>query len=1092
MSQISFEDSDYATPDSIDQKIALSADPFIGELYHHLTEDYRYWGNQSRFNNFQSYFEMIRHREIHRLYTRSPVNEFIDVIEQPGEREAWTVLPHMDKFGNAHTAYPPGLIPPNFEAFNPSDELELSPHDELVQEEGSIDKVFRDVYNFTKERELADQEAMDEYMDRIQEVHAPYLRGEAIVPDLTTRIPKPALMNQGNPLSRYSALDQVAIDTIFKPERPIGDLSVIERAKAAVVESHMTPDWTTRTADRAAAWGEQVALRSLYERALYANHVASLVSLEQGKQMPSPPLPDPRLSRESLADARKRFSTRLATLNELNYPIHDTSDPVARQKYQASIGAYVVAGQESGFLPADIDKLPKIFRASLEALRRADFIVERDKALALAKKGHEEMMRLRQEVLTDAESNIPRFVDVHWSGPDARYAHVPSDDLWKRIPKNAESSSTIASSAPSATIATSEATTATVAATTSPTAPSTAVAEPALNKYFSSSLNEFDWAAFNKDVYSPDMTPAEFDVACEAMLHAIDLQHQASLPALSLEAQRAEFNSDYASLTPTERLAQRNHNLQLGMTEFAAANPRPLLLKKITRESYELYEERMSLWLKERERTMRRLVKENPVNIALTKESLTAMGLVAKDPVSGEERVATWSELLVQKTDAEAVEFYQNFLEFLQRDTASELSLDEVHAFAAQHQNRLGMLGLSGSTDAMRASFVETFMPLSSLSPQAILDIYGEDIVENRMFPIMDKRHRYLRAQHMSDQIEQQLKISPTSKLPHRLALQKTTKELEQARRAAVNDQKQLLFETLLMQSAEEAEKTEQRLLALIRNVKSDFEMRLQYRNYMIITTDPELKYMSAPQQISAIPEHVPLPRYARWPFRILTWLQRYLIHKPIYHATLAYNSVASYFSFERSMLARWLVKRSGLDLVTWKSDSIGLDPKTAHFYHPYYRQTLYRLYYFLHAPETANLSITERSVASSPSLPSWAEYRIQRWRTRWTNRISSFVSTPSRFMLLPVVAMVTVATVAMLEQRNTWAHDIIRAKPEGFEVSSDDRRRWMLRSIPSWSKQGPRPIWYGVQHQPLDHQDAPYLHRANSSNAADFRVIGD
>lgn len=1091
MARVSFEESDYVTPDSVQQKLALAEDPFIGELYHHITEDYRSWGHQSRYNNFKSYFELIRHREIHRMYTRSPLNEFVQSIEMPGERESWTVLPIADKHGNSFTAYPPGVIPPQFDLFDSPDGIELSPYDEKIQTDGLDERLALDVHTFDQFAQQADLDSMDAYMKRVREVHGPYQRGEAIVPDLVTRIPKPIRRNEGNPLSLYSALDQVAVDTLFTPDRPIGDLTLVERAKAKVVEAHRSATWTTRAADQAATWGEQAALRQLYERSLYAHHVASLVSLEQGKQMPSPPLPDPRLSRASLTDARKRFSVRLVTLNELNYPIHDTSDPLARQKYQASIGAYVVAGQESGFLPADIDKLPKIFRDALEALRRADFIVERDKALALAKKGHEQMMLMRQEILGNLDS--PQFVNVHWSGPDSRYEHIPSNDRWQKLPAQNQqtSAAALASSATPPALPSTTSPSTTAATTSTANAPSTVANESVVNKYFSPSLNEFDWPAFNKDVFSTDMTPAEFDVACEAMLQALDLQHQAALPALSLEAQRSILPQDSISLTPTERLAQRHQKIQFGISEFAAANPRPTMPKKITRESYELYENRMDLWLKERERTHRRLVKENPISLPPMKDALAAMGLVAQDPVTGEERVATWAEILVQKADSDAADFYRNFFEFLQRDTTGELSLDEVNAFAAQHQSKLGLLGLSGPNDAARASFVDTFRPFASLSEQAIIDAYGENSLNFGLGASMDKRHRYLRAQRLTEDIERKLALSPTSKLPHSLSLQKTTKELEQARRAAINDHTQVIHEGLLMKSAEEFEKSKTRLNDALRTARSDFDLRLQYRNYAIITTDPELKYMSAPQ-ISGPPEHIPLHRSLHWPFRILTWLQRYLLHKPAYHALLTYNWFATRWSFERSWVARWLVRRSGMDLAYSAADTVGLDPKTAHFYHPYYRHTLYRLYYFLHAPETAKMSLPERALATSPSLPTWSEFRLNNWRLRWMERLSSLVSKPSRLIVLPAIAMATAATVAMLEQRNTWAHDVIRAQPAGLEVSSEERRRWLQRSIPIWSKRGPKPIFLGIGHTPLEYQDAPYLHTANSSNAADFRIIGN
>lgn len=1084
-------DPDYTLPGTVEQKVNMASDPVIGELYQHLVHDYRWWGLESRYNKFKTYFDVIRHREIHRMYEREPLEEFFAVIEKAGEKESWTVLPHTDKYGNTYTAYPPGVEPPRYRLDGTGDKLPLSPYDTKIQESGQANLFFRELLDPIEFREEADLSRQEDYLQQLRDVHSPYWRGEAIVPDITTHIPPPLVLNEGNPLSRYAALDQVAVDQLFTPKRPIGDLSLAERAKAPVDEAHRAEAWTSRSVDQAATWGEQSVLRQLYERSLYAHHVAGLVALEQGKEMPSPPLPDSRLSRASLTEARKRFTIRLATLNELNYPFHDLSDPLVRQKYQASIGAYVHAGQESGFLPADVDQLPQIFQDALQALRRADFILERNSALALAKKGHEDMMRMRAEILSSLDS--PQHVNVHWSGPDARYEVAPSNELWEKVGLNsaasgspsAISSATSSSLAPAATDAAIKAST-----STSSTAPSTLSKATVLSK-LSGSHGQFDWLAFNQAVNPEKMTASDFDVACEAMLQAFDLQHQAAAPAADINAALSAHSASL-SLTPTERLAHRHLKITSQLAQFDAANPRPTLSKKHTGKGYEVYEKLVATWLKEREAHLRKLLKEYPISLPPVSEVIRSMEVPSTEGSAQLQPTATWGDALAQRAYADTFKFCQSFFEFLQRDAANQLQSDEVTAFAFLYEDRLGLTGLTGSKESRRAQFIEAFRPYSSFTKAELVRKYPEESVENGIAGNLDTRARVMRAKGYMRDLEAVLRTVPGSPLPHVTSHLKTTQVLEEERRAGVTEFRQVSFETMLMQTEQEFKHNTEILETILGASYSDYTMRMQYRNYAAIQTDPEFKYMGE-RSMFGVPEHLPLPKPLHWPARIITALERVFIKMPQYYGIHALAWWRTNFGWQNSWLRTMAIKASGIDLnYNAYASALPLDPLVSHRYHPYYRHTLYRLYYFLHAQETAHLSPEQRINHTISYVPTWSAWHLERLRMRWTNRLAGMVSTPARFLLLPFVAMTTIATVAVLEQRDTWAHDLIRAKPEGLEVSPQERRRWLQKQLPIWAKHGPKPIFFGELGQPADFQDAPYLHRANSSNAADFKLIGE
>ena len=1190
MAHFNVAESDYLTQNELGRRMRLANDPYLGEIYHNMMEDYRWWGHESRYSNFKSYFETIRYREMRRLYTRYPFKEFMMSIEAPGEKEAWTVLPHADLQGNTATAYPPGMMPPQYANPDSLDALPKNPYESQVKLEGRVDRFIRDT---VKPHEWWESDYLDEmeaYMDRIDEVHGPYARGEAIVPDVTTRIEKPIPM-KGTPLSIYAALDQVAVDSLFsKP--PYADMNQEERSIAPVAPEHLARAYSSRIPDLAADFGEKVALRQLYERAIYIHHVATMVALEKGLAAPAPPLPDPRLDEGSIHFARERFIDRLATLSYLSRPRSVENMPaLERQQYQAIVGAYVVAGQESGFLPADFEKLPKIFQEAVDRLRRAEFILERDKALKLADKGYEETLRLRAQTLATADSK--QHVRVHWSGHEAEYARVEKIEPWERIRTTTDplpAASNLSSAADSTAAASVNAPSDSSApsssfaspASTAPTAPtassassdlSAAPATPAsidssapidsidsnaaadstlatayedalLQKlessksvqaealdifkaasaeieasaaqveastaqaeafsatestieslptdkttYYSAVTGQFDWHSFNKDAYHEGMSLAEFDVACEAMLRAVDLQFQAANAKLAAESDPLYVAQESAPLdTPLERMEKRSELISSKLAEYDAVNPRPELPDRITRANYEGYKKKMAEWLDSREKNMDRILKDNPISLPPMNDILSAMGMAEENPKTGELSVATWGQVMAEEAATSRNEFLSDFMDLLQRDVAATLTMDELEAFSILHESKLGILGLGSSKKHMKATFIEHFRPFSSYTNEEILERYGTVDLMYGTAKSADRRFRAVRADQLKSSMLRSFESFQNLSVPL-----KSTLDLEKERRESVRDQRLILHESLLMKTDEEATQLHEEFTRLSKHAKSHFELQTQYRNFAAAITDVEFKY-SRERVMDGPPKHFPLPKAVQPAAAAITLLERIFYKMPQLYIYRFGSWLNNTFGFEQSWMARRLVRHYGLDLLRPATLDIPLDPKTAHIYHPYYRTVIYRLYYFLHAPETKNLNAQARAAATSPFLPSWSVWHFRRIQSDILRRLRGFVSTPFRLFMIPFAAMTTIATVSVLEQRKTWAHDLIRSRPEGLEFSPRDRRLWMQRNLKMrpWARWGPT-SW--VPHHSLDYlneyQDAPYLHRANSSNAADFKIIG-
>lgn len=1138
MSSAWFEDTEYLTPDTLDRRIEYAEDPIVGEAYHNMMEDYRWWGHSSPYARFHSYFETIRYREMHRLYDRSPFAEMQSVISLPGQNEEWKVLPYADKAGNAFTAYPPGVMPPEYSTLKSADFINPSDHDAKQFKLNRARKSLLDAIDQTEWRDLHRDEGIERYIERMREVHDPFWRGEHIVPDVTTKVPRPAVGDGRVELSPYSVFDQVAADTFFAPRTPIGDLSTEELAKERVQDKHLTSLNTTRLSDQAAAWGEQAALRQAYERALYSHHIAALIAAEQRVPYPSPPLPDPRLSKDSVTEARKRFTVRLATLNELNYPMQDLSDPVHRQRYQAAVGAYVVAGQESGFLPLELDKLPLIFREALEKLRTSEFIISRDRALAIAKKGHEQTLRMRQEILDAIEQ--PHEVRVHWSGPNERYERVERPEPWERRPlelskeKMQQLASADTSSATDASIAASNTTNPSLVngssrgASTALVSGSTSAALDA-SKYYSKALGEFDWASYNRDVYRSGMSPAEFDIACEAMLEAIDLHFQSTSSASS-SSLISSSSSQSTPLSLEERLEGRKFKMQSEMEKYDAQHPRPELPKKVTRDRYEVYEKRMQEWINDRELHIRQLIRENPISMPPAQEILSVIGLstttaaevpptttstnVTTTSTSAVEnlitRTATWAELLSAEVEENMTEFYRALGEFLQKDVNQQLSLDEVQAFAHEYMPRLHLLGLGpqgyaggGAREAERLNmarndFVHVFRPISAYTKPEIEKEFGEQFAYTGQYKMVDQRKRALRAQDMVHRMQSHLRAMAERYAPTNVMDSfKTTRELEMERREAVLMQRDAIHEAFLMANDQQIANATNQANRVMSLYQISFDLGVQYRNMAIIATDPELKHLGggeAPLKLRP-PEHIPLPRFLHWPARIIAVIERVVIRYPQYYAIKASTWLGHRFGFHATPLASWLFKRVGLDLTASSMYAATvLDAKTRYIYHPYYMDAYHRLHQTLMAPETAHLPLQEAWESTTPYLPSWLEWRFKTWRDKWYRRLKRSVSTPFRFFLIPTLALTAVATVAVLEQRQTWFHDILRRYPAGLETSLEERRKWAQRNQlwlpPFMRKTGPAPIFFGPQRTAPDQLNAPYYHRTNSFNAADYQPI--
>lgn len=1078
---------EYVTERVAKKRLELATDPFIGEVYINAMEDYRWWGSDNKYSKDPNYFRLVRARELSKDYRRAPFKEFMEIVGKPGDDEAWTVLEHPDIQGNVYRAYPPGVDPPDL----PSDPtLQVPNSDQLkipedIEEQRKLDRTLstaRRLIDTSRYLDMLRETSMETFVEDRLNSEKEYLSGEAIVPDLKTVVEEP-FDPRFKPMdpSPYSAIDRLQADTIFAPKQVYSDLNMLEQGTSPVsnqfrasnprfpstspVDSRGDVYDNTSHLDRAASFANKVSLQVAYERSLFTHHVACLIAEENGLPLPHTPLPDPRLSKVDIFTSRKNFSDFIATLADLqtlppatlssqaasssssssvSSPLSSTpTDPLATQQYYSKTAAFVLAGIEKGLLPSDPSSLPLPFQEALARYKRAEYIAGRAKSIALTEQGREFTKKTAAEIKAEPS----RFIEppVHWNDEgEIKFDKPRVLEQWEKPQVS----------------------------TTSTTGELSSLAAP-------SSL--------------PSSSEPQ----------SVDISKPIWVQDAIYELKKHGRHTEASQLDELFQNVARQHE------SFLLSHPLPSPPQSQDVDSMRLYELSMTKVLDEREQNWRQKLSSLPttllplrikeaigvVNVTVPTDKMTAtLGLETSDEPSLSPKLRpikkhaeSWVDRLVNAADEKLHRYHKELSEFLEKDVLGLTTMDEVRAFAERYW-----------TGPELQSFIEQFRPLHSLTRDELVAMYGEPVVSQGSVALLDRNQRVLRADKLVEGFNRYWYARDPSRRPKHMLDElemptfKSTRQLNQEMRQRMDAKKALLFEHIQSFSPEQLDAVTGHMREHDRHLIHQVAVETAMRDKRIIESDPEFKYLSSrPKWAPTL--HQPHGLITQGVFSVLAPITYHLYQRPkafIHRNLLRLWAVVT---MQTPTMQRHLLRVSGLDMkipISVFSD-LRLDPATTSVTHNYYRNTLYRLHYFFNPPE--GVSPTQTFAQTESWIPTWFEWRLREFRLGLFHRMNYWASGPN-FWWVPAFALTALGTYAMLEQRNTWAHDLLRTQPAGLEWSINRRRAFIQnceRIQPNPFKRarvGPTAFWLGpYEENPL--QNTPWLHKTNSSNARDFKA---